>query len=91
MKRKWTPEEVREWYDGHTPYIYRNPEDGNWIVRKARGLGRTMNLANPRTWLFLAGVLAVILAIIAWSRPSDTIAVIGGADGPTAIFITRKP
>ena len=63
MKRKWTPEEVRQWYDRHGLYVYCNPEDGNWIVRKAWGLGWTMNLANPRTWLFLAGVLAVLLLL----------------------------
>ena len=50
-----------------------------------------MNLANPRTWLFLAGVLVVLLATFYWSQPSHSVGVIGGADGPTAIFITRKP
>ncbi len=91
MKRKWTPEEVREWYSRHSQYIYRNPEVGNWIVRKTWGLGWTMNLANPKTWLFLAGVVAVLLAAFYWSLPSHTVGIIGGADGPTAIFITRTP
>lgn len=91
MKRKWTPEEVRQWYDRHGLYVYCNPEDGNWIVRKAWGFGWTMNLANPRTWLFLAGVLVVLLATFYWSQPSHSVSVIGGADGPTAIFITGKP
>ena len=50
-----------------------------------------MNLASPRTWLFLAGVLALALAVFYWSLPSHTVGIIGGADGPTAIFITGKP
>ena len=54
---------MRQWYDRHGLYVYCNPEDGNWIVRKAWGFGWTMNLANPRTWLFLAGVLVVLLAV----------------------------
>lgn len=50
-----------------------------------------MNLANSKTWLFLAGVVAVLLAAFYWSQPSHTVGIIGGADGSTAIFITGTP
>ena len=41
-------------------------------------------------WLILAGVLILCLgAVVLWFLPeSRSIGVIGGADGPTAIFVT---
>lgn len=91
-KRKWTPEEVQQWYAAKSARSYCNPEDGNWIVRKPASLGRTVNLANPKTWYFLAGVLAVILLIsLIGNRPgAQSVGIIGGADGPTAVYITGK-
>lgn len=91
-KRKWTPEEVRQWYAARGARSYRNPEDGNWVVRKPASLGWTVNLANPKTWYFLAGVLAAILLIsLIGNRPrAQSLGIIGGADGPTAVYITGK-
>ena len=90
-KHKWTPEEVQFWYRGRKSQNYCNPEDTNWVVRKPRSLGWTMNLANKKTWWFLAGVACAMLLIVTvqknWNR---SIGIIGGADGPTAIFLSSK-
>ena len=90
-KHKWTSEEVQFWYRGRKSQNYCNPEDTNWVVRKPRSLGWTMNLANKKTWWFLAGVACVMLLIVTvqknWNR---SIGIIGGADGPTVIYVSDK-
>lgn len=90
-KHKWTPEEVQFWYRGRKSQNYCNPEDTNWVVRKPRSLGWTMNLANKKTWWFLAGVACAMLLIVTvqknWNR---SIGIIGGADGPTVIYVSDK-
>lgn len=62
-KKTWTADEVRHWYTSTGHRNYYNPADGNWIVRKPNGLGWTMNLANIKTWLFFAAVLALVLLL----------------------------
>lgn len=90
-KRSWTPEEVRQWFDRQGTRIYCNGEDANWVVRKPGSRGWAMNLASGKAWLILASVLIVLLLAVGIGRwyATGTVAVIGGADGPTAIFITR--
>lgn len=60
-KKTWAADEVQRWYTSTGHRAYYNSADGNWIVRKPNGLGRTMNLANIKTWLFFAAVLALVL------------------------------
>lgn len=87
-KRKWTPEEVRQWYSDRKTRNYSNPEDTNWVVRKPHGLGWAMNLANPKIWWFLAGVACVVMLVTWVTSWRGSIGIIGGADGPTAIYVS---
>lgn len=61
-KRKWTPDEVRQWMEQHgTHSFYYNKEDSNVIVRKRNiGLGWTLNAANPLSYVLLGGILLVV-------------------------------
>ena len=62
-KLKWTDEEVRQWYQDTGAVTYSNPEDLNVIVS---GHGRnklTVNWANPKAYLVIAGLLAVVLIL----------------------------
>ena len=47
-KRKWTAEEVQQWYRDTGAFTYANPYDLNIIVKKPRREGLTVNLANPK-------------------------------------------
>ena len=87
-KHKWTPEEVQLWYRGQRTHNYSNPEDTNWVVRKPHNMGWTMNLANPKTWWFLAGVACVVMLVSWFTSWRGSIGIIGGADGPTAIYVS---
>ncbi len=62
-KKTWTADEVQRWYASTEHQNYYNPADSNWIVHKPNGLGWTMNLANIKTWLFFAAVLALALLL----------------------------
>ena len=59
-KRKWTDEEVRQWYQDTGEVIYSNPEDRNVIVPGLKGNKLTVNWANPKAYLVIAGLLAVV-------------------------------
>ena len=67
MKRKWTEDEVRQWYLAHPDQTgfntYSNPEDANLIVRKPRSQGWTLNFGNPRSLVLLGSLVTVILVI----------------------------
>ena len=47
-------------------------------------------MKKPNKWLILAGILILCLGVaVLWFLPeSRSLGVIGGADGPTAIFVT---
>ena len=63
-KRKWSAEEVRQWYFLNNTNFYSNKEDGNIVVRKPKSLGWTVNWANPWAYAMQGAVLAVVFTII---------------------------
>jgi len=63
-KRKWTAEEVKEWYRNTGAFTYANPDDLNLIVKKPRSQGITVNWANPRSYILLGAILVVVFAVI---------------------------
>ncbi|WP_434509901.1 DUF5808 domain-containing protein [Desulfitobacterium sp. AusDCA] len=60
-RRKWTKEEIEEYRKIHGAFLYCNKEDSNILVPKAYGIGRTVNWANPVSWIF---ILAIIIFIV---------------------------
>ena len=62
-KRKWTDEEVRQWYKDMGAVIYSNPKDLNVIVPGYERNKLTVNWANPKVYLVIAGLLAVLLIL----------------------------
>ncbi len=62
-KRKWTAEEVQQWYRDAGAVTYVNPDDLNIIVKKRSGAALTVNWANPKTYL-LQGIILVVYAVI---------------------------
>lgn len=63
-KRKWTPEEVQQWYQETGAFTYTNPNDLNIIVKKPKREGFTVNWANPKAYLLQGAILAVVFAVI---------------------------
>ena len=63
-KRKWTAEEVMQWYRDTGAFTYANPDDLNIIVKKPRSEGYTVNWANPKAYLLQGGILVIVFAII---------------------------
>ena len=63
-KRKWTAEEVQQWYQDTGAFTYHNPDDWNIIVRKPRREGFTVNWANPKAYLLQGIILALVFAIV---------------------------
>lgn len=63
-KRKWTADEVQQWYRDTGAFSYANPDDLNIIVKKPRREGLTVNWANPKAYLLQGAILAVVFAII---------------------------
>ena len=62
-KRKWTDEEVRQWYQDTGEVTYSNPKDLNVIVPGTRCNKLTVNWAKPKAYLVIAGLLAVLLIL----------------------------
>lgn len=62
-KRKWTREEIEEYRKNHGTLFYFNKEDANVFVPKLYGFGRTMNFANPFSWL----ILVLVIGFAIWS------------------------
>lgn len=60
-KRKWTTEEIEEYRKINGTFFYRNKEDSNFLVPKAYGIGRTINWANPISWVFILIILGYII------------------------------
>ncbi len=63
-KRKWSSEEVRQWYQENNPVVYANKADGNVVVRKAQSDGWTVNWANPMAYVLQGAILAVVFGVI---------------------------
>lgn len=63
-KRKWTAEEVQQWYRDTGALTYVNPHDLNIVVKKPRREGFTMNWANPKAYLLQGTILVAVFAII---------------------------
>ncbi len=67
-KRKWTAEEVKQWYRDNSAVtygnMYANPDDLNIVVRKPRSEGLTLNFANPKAYLLIGTVLAAVFTIL---------------------------
>ena len=55
-KRKWTEEEVQQWYRDTGAFTYANPDDLNVVVKKPRRAGLTVNWANPKAYLLCRAV-----------------------------------
>ncbi len=65
MAHKYTTEQVWEWMDARGAWFYANPDDTNLFVRKRYAYRYTINCANPRAWVALAGFVVLLLGI-AW-------------------------
>ena len=63
-KRKWTAEEVQQWYLDTGALTYANPNDLNIVVKKPRREGLTVNWANPKAYLLQGTILAVVFAVL---------------------------
>ena len=63
-KRKWTAEEVMQWYRDTGAFTYANPDDLNIIVKKPRSEGYTVNWANPKAYILQGIILAVVFGIM---------------------------
>lgn len=63
-KRKLTAEEVKQWYNNTGAVTYANPDDLNIVVKKPRSEGLTVNWANPKSYILLSVILAVIFTVV---------------------------
>ena len=63
-KRKWTAEEVKQWYRDTGAFTYANPDDLNIIVKKPRSEGYTVNWANPKAYILQGIIFAVVFGIM---------------------------
>jgi uncharacterized membrane protein len=60
-RRKWTKEEIEEYRKVQGAFFYYNKEDSNFLVPKAFGIGRTVNWANPISWVFALAIIGFIV------------------------------
>ena len=67
-KRKWTAEEVQQWYQATKSFTYCNPNDANILVKKPNREGYTVNWANPKACLLQGAILVVVFAIVLWLK-----------------------
>ena len=63
-KRKWSAEEVQQWYRDTGAFTYANPNDLNIIVKKPSRRGLTVNWANPKAYLLLGAILIAVFAVM---------------------------
>ena len=55
---------MKQWYLLTGAVTYANPEDLNVVVRKPRSHGLTVNWANPKAYLLMGGILAVVFGVL---------------------------
>ncbi len=60
-KHKWTRAEIDAYRKERGSGFYFNREDRNLFVPKAYSFGRTLNWANPISWVFLAALAAFLV------------------------------
>jgi len=60
-KKKWSNEEIFEYRREHGSYFYYNKQDSNLLIPKSFGIGRTLNFANPLSWVFIALIAAAVI------------------------------
>jgi uncharacterized membrane protein len=60
-KRKWSYKEVEEFRKANGSLFYFNREDSNILVPKAFEIGRTVNWANPVTWVFISPIVCFVI------------------------------
>lgn len=58
------PEEDEKWLLG---MIYYNKEDPSLFVEKRYGVGTSINMGNPKAWLFVVGLILFIIISLVWS------------------------
>lgn len=63
-KRKWTPEEVQQWYKDTGAFTYANSDDLNIVVKKPKREEFTVNWANPKAYLLQGAILVAVFAMI---------------------------
>ena len=63
-KRKWTAEEVQQWYRDTGAFTYANPDDLNIVVKKPGREGLTVNWANPKAYLLQGAILTVVFSVL---------------------------
>ncbi len=63
-KRKWTADEVKQWYRDNNSFTYANPDDLNIVVKKPRSEGLTLNFANPKAYFVIGTILVVVFTIL---------------------------
>ena len=63
-KRKWTQQDVQQWYFDKKAFTYHNPKDLNIFVKKPRREGVTVNWANPKAYLLQGIILAFVFLIV---------------------------
>ncbi len=68
-KRRWSAEEVSQWYEKNGAVTYANQDDANWVVRKPKSLSWTVNWANPKAIGFLAVLTAAVCILTALIIP----------------------
>lgn len=60
-RRKWTKEEIEEYRKEHGEIFYFNREDSNLLVPKVYGIGRTLNWANPISWILILALICFVI------------------------------
>ena len=62
-KRKWTGEEVRQWYEATGASTYHNREDRNLFVKNRSNTGADVNWGNPWAYVLVTGLAALAAAL----------------------------
>jgi len=66
-KRKYSKEEIQEWYKEHPSALYFNRNDSNLFVPK-RTIGFSPNFAHPAAWIIVIIVIGLIVTLALHKR-----------------------